>query len=423
MTINMALIGAGGMGKRHANGYLELKKYFSDLNIVAVCDIHESVAGSVADYIYNTEGKRPDVITDIEKIYSLKNLDAVDIATSTPMHHVIAIDAMQNGLHVITEKPIAITIKAANKMKNISVITKKVLSVAENYRRDPINRLTKALIDSNKIGDIYFTLDLNLSSSNKSVMHSTVWRSKKYQAGGNVLDAGVHNADMLLYLLGNVETIFAQVSIFEKERILRKMEDVAPVLSHMYSHRKENNKEGDKLLQDAVDSAFGVLRFNSGAIGQISFSDTSHGQNLGISTITGSEGTLYRSSSRSGKSPKIVFSNGKEISGDKLFELVPNFSLDDDTSKIWGGVDKLSNYSYDFHLIDAKILAFQYLDFYRSIINNKKPEVGFDEGIEALGLAYGLIESGLKGKLIKLEDVISGKEDIYQREINEKYLV
>ena len=36
MTINMALIGAGGMGKRHANGYLELKKYFSDLNIVAV---------------------------------------------------------------------------------------------------------------------------------------------------------------------------------------------------------------------------------------------------------------------------------------------------------------------------------------------------------------------------------------------------
>ena len=109
MTINMALIGAGGMGKRHANGYLELKKYFSDLNIVAVCDIHESVAGSVADYIYSNEGKRPDVITDIEKIYSLKNLDAVDIATSTPMHHVIAINAMQNGLHVITEKPIAIT--------------------------------------------------------------------------------------------------------------------------------------------------------------------------------------------------------------------------------------------------------------------------------------------------------------------------
>ena len=55
-------------------------------------------------------------------------------------------------------------------------------------------------------------------------------------------------------------------------------------------------------------------------------------------------------------------------------------------------------------------------------MNNKKPEVGFNEGIEALGLAYGLIESGLKGKLIKLDDVISGKEDIYQREINEKYL-
>ena len=74
----------------------------------------------------------------------------MDIATSTPVHHVIAIDAMQNGLHVITEKPIAITIKAANKMKNISVITKKVLSVAENYR-DPINRLTKALLTQIKL--------------------------------------------------------------------------------------------------------------------------------------------------------------------------------------------------------------------------------------------------------------------------------
>ncbi|MBK00298.1 MAG: hypothetical protein CMB48_04965 [Euryarchaeota archaeon] len=423
MTINMALIGAGGMGKRHANGYLELKKYFSDLNIVAVCDIHESVAKTVADYIYEKEGKKPRVLTDIDKVLSLKNLDAIDIATSTPMHHEIAINAMENGLHVITEKPIAITIKAANKMKDVAIKTNKVLSVAENYRRDPINRLTKALIDSKKIGEIYFTLDLNLSSSNKSVMHSTVWRSKKFQAGGNVLDAGVHNADMLLYLLGTVETIFAQVSIFEKERILRNMNEVAPVLSKMYSHRKENSQEGDIILQDAIDSAFGVLKFDSGTIGQISFSDASHGYNLGVSTINGSEGSLYRSPSRSGKSPRIIFSNGREIAGDKLFDLIPEFKLDDDTSMIWDGAKKMSSYNLDFHLVDAKILAFQYIDFYRSIIKNKKPEVGYDEGIKALGLAYGLIESGIKGNVIKLKDVISGKEDIYQKEINEKYLI
>ena len=423
MTINVALIGAGGMGKRHANGYLELKNYFSDLNIIAVCDIHESVAKSVADYIYDKDKKRPQVFTDIDKIFSLKNLDAIDIATSTPMHHKLAVNAMNEGFHVMTEKPIAITIKAANKMKNISVSNNKVLSVAENYRRDPINRLTKSLIDSKIMGEIYFTLDLNLSSSNKSVMHSTVWRAKKYQAGGNVLDAGVHNADMLLYLLGMVDTIFAQVSIFEKERILRKMEEVAPVLSDMYSHRKENNKQGDLIVQDAVDSAFGVLKFDSGVIGQVSFSDTSHGHNLGVSTITGSEGTLYRSSSRSGKSPRLVFSNGREITGEKLFELVPNFILDDDTSKIWDGAEKLSNYNLDFHHVDAKILAFQYIDFYRAIIENKKPEVGYDEGIKALSLAYGLIESGLSGRVIKLKDVISGKEDLYQKEINEKYII
>ena len=59
MTINIALVGAGGMGMRHANGYVELRKYFDDVRIVAVCDPHVDSAEAVATVIAEGTGESP----------------------------------------------------------------------------------------------------------------------------------------------------------------------------------------------------------------------------------------------------------------------------------------------------------------------------------------------------------------------------
>jgi len=419
MTFKIALVGCGGMGRRHAHGYAELRKYFDTVIMSAVCDVHHDVASAVAGEIGVATGIVPEIFTDFDDMLANSDLDGVAIVTSTPMHHQFAIKAMEAGLHVITEKPMGLTLNACRQMRDVSIATGKVLAVAENYRRDPMNRLTKALITTGAIGVPYFAIDIGVGSSNGAVMHSTVWRAKKEQAGGMPLDAGVHNADMLLYLMGPVNSVYAETSIFEPHRTLLPMTEVAPSLAAMYDHRREEGYLfGDEVEQTAVDTAFGVIRFESGAIGQLGMTDTSHGQSLGVSTISGSEGTLYRSQSRSGQSPRIIRNDGTELTGDALLDLVPDFMLDKTTSILWDGERRISSYDMDFRLIDSKILAYEYIDMVQAVESGGQPEVGPEEGIQALALAYALVESGVKGESITLQDVADGLVSFYQDEIN-----
>lgn len=419
MTFKIALVGCGGMGRRHAHGYIELRKYFDTVEMTAVCDVHEDVAATVADEINDETGARPVIFTDFDDMLANADLDGVAIVTSTPMHHRFAIKAMEAGLHVITEKPMGLTLKACRQMREVSNATGKVMAVAENYRRDPMNRLTRALIEAGAIGTPYFTLDIGVGSSNGAVMHSTVWRAKKEQAGGAPLDAGVHNADMMLYLHGGADTVFAEIAINEKQRTLRPMSEVAPGLAAMYNHRKEDGySTGDVVEQTAADTAFGVIKFKSGAIGQLLMTDTSHGQSLGVTTISGSTGTMYRPRSRSGESPRIVRGDGSEVTGDDLLDLVPDWELDDITSILWDGARRISSYEMEFKAIDSKILAYEYLDMVHAAETGGQPEVGPKEGMDALALAYGLMESGVKGAPVSIDDVVEGRESAFQDEID-----
>ena len=422
MTLNIALVGAGGMGMRHATGYIELRRYFDDVRVVAVCDPHLDSAEAVASAIGEGTGDFPKPFTSLAEAVGAPDvrLDAVDIVTSTPMHHVLAIEAMEAGLHAIVEKPMGLTLTACRLMASCSERTGKTLAIAENFRRDPMNRLAKELIDAGAIGQPYYALDFGVGSANRGVMHSTVWRAKKDQAGGTVLDSGVHNADLLLFLMGPAVRVYAETDVNERLRVLRSMSDQAPSLAGMYGHRREAGGEeiGDMVEQDAVDTAFASIRFASGAAGQLIITDTSYGYNLGDSVISGGEGTLYRPPSRSGTGPRIVRADGSAVDGDDLLELVPDFELDDITSRLWDGERRLASYEMDFRQIDAKIIAIEYMDFARAIVEGGEPEVGSRDGMAALGLAYGVVESGETNRAVLLDDVISGEVRAFQDEID-----
>jgi predicted dehydrogenase len=216
-----------------------------------------------------------------------------------------------------------------------------------------------------------------------------------------------------------VNTVFAETTINEKQRTLRPMSEVAPGLAAMYDHRKEDGFSiGDTVEQTAVDTAFAVIRFKSGAIGQLLLTDTSHGQSLGVSTISGSEGTMYRPRSRSGESPRIVRGDGSEVTGDALLDLVPDFELDDITSTLWNGVKQISSYDMDFREIDSKILAYEYLDMVQAAETGGQPEVGPQEGMDALALAYALMESSVSGLPVSIEDVAEGRVSKFQDDID-----
>ncbi|MDA0232208.1 MAG: Gfo/Idh/MocA family oxidoreductase [Chloroflexi bacterium] len=426
MAFNIALVGCGGMGLRHAHGYVELIKTFGasgapgagPLEMIAVCDRHEGPAKKVADLIEQGTGKRPAIFLDFDTMLrDLKSLDAVDIVTDTPMHHRFAMAAMDAGLHAMTEKPMGLTLKACRMMRETAMRAGKVIAVAENYRRDPVNRLSRALLDGGAIGRPYFALDVALSSARGGVMHGTVWRAKRDQAGGTVLDAGVHNADMLLYLMGPARTVYAETATFERQRELRGMESQSPQLAEFYSHRVETGgSAGDMIEHDAADTAFAVVRFESGAIGQLSLSDTSHGERVGQSSVHGSDGTLIRTQSRSGK-PAEIRREGESIKGADLLALVPEFRLDDVTAGLWGS-DRVGSYDFEFRETDRKIVAIEYADFARAVATGTQPEVGPQEGMAALALAYGVMESGEAGVPVSVDDVVSGAVSKFQDDID-----
>lgn len=416
MTLNLALVGCGGMGLRHVRGYIELRRRFRSLRLAAVCDIHPEAAQHVATEVEKAFGERPRVHTDFDRMIEQERLlEAVDVVTDTRMHDVFAIKALAAGLHVMTEKPMAITLAACNRMRDAAAKSGRKLAVAENFRRDPVNRLTKALIDSGAIGSPHSVVKMGVGGG-ASLMHNTGWRARKSRAGSHILENAVHDCDLLIYFLGDVESIYAETDICFK---VRRRAGVAGQLAQFYQHRIEDEFVGqDEVAVDTEDTAFGVVRFASGVIGQLTFTAASVGYNVGINSVHGNKGTLLLPPSRTGRGPELRLEGRQEpVRGDDLLALVPDFELDDITAAFWDGRRRITSYEMTFEEIDAKLVAIEYQDFAESIDTGREPEVGPVEGMKALALAYGLLESGKLRQPVRFEDVMSSAVSAYQSEI------
>lgn len=78
----------------------------------------------------------------------------------------------------------------------------------------------------------------------------------------------------------------------------------------------------------------------------------------------------------------------------------------------------MSSYEMDFRQIDAKIIAIEYMDLARAVADGGSPEVGSKEGMAALALAYGVMESGEAHQPVLIDDVVSGKVRRFQDAID-----
>jgi predicted dehydrogenase len=81
------------------------------------------------------------------------DLQVVSITTDVRSHHTVAEACLDAGLHLLCEKPLALTLRACNRIVAAAARAGRIVSVAENYRRDPTNRLARALIQDGAIGN------------------------------------------------------------------------------------------------------------------------------------------------------------------------------------------------------------------------------------------------------------------------------
>lgn len=414
--IQLAIVGCGGMGGRHLLGLKELlDENMSNVELVAVCDLRRDNAEHRADDAERLLGRRPRVFQDMaQMVAELPDLQAVDVTTDAGSHHKVICAAFELGLHVLSEKPLGITMRACNLILEAQRRSGKLLSVAENYRRDPMLRLTKALLDAGTIGDPYMLFDVSAGSGNQIII--LPWRHDKW-LGGILLDAGVHNADVMQYYLGNASEVYARTAQWEPIRYKPSgSTNLSPFYQEWYAEMP------DSIQATAEDTLVSIIQFESGPIGQWTSFCAGHGKGLGAHAIYGSQGSLIPGGARSGTPPRLYMDGKQEITGEALLDLVPDFHLDEITSRLFGG-ERLGSYQMPFPNADRKLLAIEYYEFAECLLTGKQPEVDGLMGRKAVALCYAAFESGTLNRPVTLDEIEAEQTNAYETPINEHWKI
>ena len=251
--LKIGIIGAGGIVMySHLPGYAHM----DNVEIVAICDIKIEKAKAMADQ-YGI----PQVFENYKDLLALPELDAVDICTPNYLHSVIAVEALERGLHVFCEKPDAVSVSEAEKMQAAAEKSGKVLMVMRNNRYMPISTFTKKYIADGNMGEIYAARCG--WQRRRGIPGKGGWFTTKAQSGGGpLIDLGVHMIDLTMWLMGNPKPVAVTGCTYCKFADT----DVSD---------SEDSKFGEKAASgtfDVEDLAMGFIRFENGACLQIEFS-------------------------------------------------------------------------------------------------------------------------------------------------------
>ena len=411
--IRLGIVGCGGMGRRHLAGLAELAR--SDhhpVDLVAVCGLNEHNARDLADEAFAMLGTRPAVYTDLARMASeTDGLEAADCTTDTGSHHAVAADLLDLGLHTMVEKPLGLTIRGCNHVIDAAERSGKILSVAENYRRDPINRLARALITDGAIGEPQFVMETAVRGRDDLLI--TPWRHQKL-TGTITLDAGVHNADILLYYLGDAIGAYGQTRLFHPTRIRR--DTAGP--GGFYEKWAANLPQTVEATGE--DAIFGMITFANGALGQWVEHHAGHGESFRHRMVFGTTGSLAVPEDRTGKAMRLVLDDGTDLADERVLDYAPSYRLEPLAAMLFGG-ERPWGYDLDFVTTDRKLIALEYAELATCIRTGAKPEVDGPTGRRAVALVHALFESQVAGRPVTMAEIESSAVDAYQRDIDEHY--
>lgn len=198
--VNIALIGAGGVSKRHVAAWAKVDK----VNVVGVADLDAELAQTTAAKLGSKLWT-----TDYHELLRSADIDAVDICTTENSHREVACAAAENGKHILVEKPIATTVEDADHIIAAANASNVRLMVAQTHRFYEYSRIAKQAIESGEIGKpVYVRLCTGSGFWNQD------WTGKRISpgdTGGNVVTNGVHLADTLNFWLGSKPvSVYAQ---------------------------------------------------------------------------------------------------------------------------------------------------------------------------------------------------------------------
>ncbi len=333
-ALRTALVGCGKVGDIHAQALRDLP----EAEFVAVCDSSSERAGAFA----GRYGVRP--FTDVAAMLREAGAQALLIATPHPLHAEPACTALERGVHVLVEKPLAASLRDCDAMLDSARKSGAVLGVISQRRfYEPVQRM-KAAIDAGKIGRPVLGLFLMYSWRDESYYRSDPWRGRWDTEGGGVLvNQSPHQLDLLQWFLGEIEEITGYWANFNHPSV------------------------------EVDDTAVALIRFRGGGLGSIVTSVSqkpgvytkvhvhgSNGASVGVQTDTGA--TFVAGMSGVSEPP---FNDLWTIPGEE--PLLPGFQAEDRLR--FGQVNGTTHYHY-----------LQIRDFLQAVRDGRKPLVTGEEG-------------------------------------------
>jgi len=250
--IKFGLIGCGRISKQHLNSI----QFLPEAKLVAVCDIKEDRAKNVAQR-YGVDWYK-----NYKELLQRPDIDIVSICTPNGLHAEIAIDVAKANKHALVEKPLAINLKETDEMIQVfSKMKKRLFSVLQVRFNPPLQALKK-IVERGQLGRINSASLVVRWTRPQEYFDNDKWRGTKELDGGALLTQGIHYIDILQWILGPVESVFAK-----KDTVAHKIK-----------------------IEDIVVA---IAKFKNGAYATIEFTICTYLHNIECSiTILGSRGSV-----------------------------------------------------------------------------------------------------------------------------------
>jgi predicted dehydrogenase len=351
----VAIIGTGGIAEAHIFAY---QKEPERARIVALVDVQQGRAEAVAAR-YDVDS----TFADYREVLEREDVETVSICTPPFTHVEISTAALRAGKHVLCEKPVAPTLAGLDEIEEVRRASGKVFSGVFQLRFGRGARQVRMLLDEGRFGRLHLGIAETLWFRDDDYYSSVPWRGTwEKEAGGATVSQAIHLIDLLLWYFGEPESVYADAGVF-------------------------------RTPTETDDVSVAVLRFKSGAIGQITSTVSAFGEERSRLEVYGSEltavsnGSAYAASSEpfrlSSADPAI-----SEAAQREMDERVPS----------------------GYRVLHRGAIG----DFLDGIREGMKPLVGIEECRTALQVTAGIYKSAMTGAPVSLP---IGKDDPFYHDL------
>jgi predicted dehydrogenase len=337
--MNVGLIGTGAIAHKHADSYKEIGY------AIAAVSNRGAEKGREFARKYNTE-----FVADYRDVCARQDVGYIDVCTFPDSHLDVVKACVAHGKHVLLQKPVALTLADARQMIALTQRAGLQLGVVSQHRFDDASIFLKKAIADGRLGKILQADGYVKWHRPQSYYDRPGKGTWAVEGGGALINQGIHTVDVLLYLAGPVEQVFAQWQLAA-------------------AHTMES--------EDLVNA---LVRYKSGATGVIQAATAIqpgypermefHGTK-GSATITGDRLTAW------------------DVPGDPGDDAPLATSVDS------GAADPMA--------ISLEPIKRQFLDFGTAVKNKTKPLLDGEEGFRALQIVLGVYESARSGNVIALQ--------------------